>query len=72
MTLFTYRKAESVKDAVGAEGRFLAGGTTLYDLMKLDVERPTALIDVNGLPLDRIEKVDGGLRIGAMARNSAP
>ena len=71
MTLFTYAKAESVKDALGREGRFFAGGTGLYDLMKLDVERPTALIDVNGLPLDRIEKADGGLRIGAMARNSA-
>ncbi len=71
MTLFTYRKAESVKDAVAGEGRFLAGGTTLYDLMKLDVERPESLVDVNGLPLDRIEKEGGGLQIGAMARNSA-
>ncbi len=72
MTLFTYAKAESVKDAVGREGRFLAGGTGLYDLMKLDVERPEALVDVSGLPLEGIERTsDGGLKIGAVARNAA-
>ncbi len=71
MTLFTYKKAHNVNEAVENGGRFLAGGTSLYDLMKLDVERPELLIDVNGLPLDRIEKVDGGLKIGAMARNAA-
>jgi xanthine dehydrogenase YagS FAD-binding subunit len=75
MKLFSYTRTENVRDAVTAAtqgGRFLAGGTTLYDLMKLDVERPDALVDVNGLPLDRIERTTGGgLRIGALARNSA-
>jgi xanthine dehydrogenase YagS FAD-binding subunit len=51
--------------------RFVAGGTTLIDLMKLNVERPEHLIDINGLPLDRIEPLaDGGLKIGATVRNS--
>ena len=55
----------------GAEVRFLAGGTTLVDLMKLDVERPARVVDINRLPLDRIEPTpDGGLRIGATARNT--
>jgi xanthine dehydrogenase YagS FAD-binding subunit len=55
----------------GADIRFLAGGTTLIDLMKLDLERPVRVIDINRLPLDRIEPApDGGLRIGATARNS--
>ena len=52
--------------------RYLAGGTTLVDLMKLDVEQPTQLIDITGLPLDEITALpDGVLRIGAMVRNSA-
>ena len=51
--------------------RFLAGGTTLLDLMKLDVERPTRVIDINRLPLDRIEAIaDGGVKIGATVRNA--
>jgi len=51
--------------------RYLAGGTTLVDLMKLDVEQPTQLIDITGLPLDEVTALpDGGLRIGAMVRNS--
>ena len=55
----------------GADVRFLAGGTTLIDLMKLNVETPSQVIDVNRLPLDRIEATrDGGLKIGATARNS--
>src|SRR4051794_6636718 len=50
---------------------FLAGGTTLVDLMKLGVERPAELIDISSLPLAAIEELpDGGVRIGAMARNS--
>lgn len=75
MNLFTYTRTNDLRDAVTAGtkgGRFLAGGTTLYDLMKLDVERPDALVDVNGLPLDKVEKTEsGGLRIGALARNAA-
>ncbi len=55
----------------GADVRFIAGGTTLIDLMKLNVETPTRLLDVNRLPLDRIEVTsDGGLKIGATVRNS--
>jgi xanthine dehydrogenase YagS FAD-binding subunit len=55
----------------GATVRFVAGGTTLLDLMKLNVETPTTLVDVNRLPLGTIERTpDGGLRIGATARNS--
>ncbi len=55
----------------GADVRFIAGGTTLIDLMKLNVETPKRLIDVNHLPLDKIESLpDGGLTIGAMVRNS--
>jgi xanthine dehydrogenase YagS FAD-binding subunit len=55
----------------GADIRFLAGGTTLVDLMKLNVETPARLIDINRLPFDKIETVSGGgLKIGAMVRNS--
>jgi xanthine dehydrogenase YagS FAD-binding subunit len=55
----------------GADVRFVAGGTTLLDLMKLNVETPSLLIDINQLPLDKIESTaDGGLRIGATVRNS--
>lgn len=55
----------------GADIRFVAGGTTLIDLMKLDVETPERLIDINRLPLDKIEKMpNGGLKIGATVRNS--
>jgi xanthine dehydrogenase YagS FAD-binding subunit len=54
-----------------AEVRFVAGGTTLIDLMKLNVERPKQLVDINLLPLEKIEaSPDGGLVIGALARNS--
>jgi len=55
----------------GAEIRFIGGGTTLIDLMKLNVEQPETLIDINRLPLDKIEALpDGGLTIGAVVRNS--
>src|SRR5690349_13053903 len=51
--------------------RFVAGGTTLIDLMKLDDERPRQVIDINGLPLNKIELLsDGGLNVGALVRNS--
>jgi xanthine dehydrogenase YagS FAD-binding subunit len=56
----------------GADIRFVAGGTTLIDLMKLNVEVPTRVLDINRLPLDEIEVTpDGGLKIGATVRNSA-
>ena len=55
----------------GADVRFVAGGTTLLDLMKLNVETPERVIDINRLPLDSIEATpDGGLKIGATVRNS--
>src|SRR5258707_3871311 len=55
----------------GADVRFVAGGTTLIDLMKLNVETPARLIDINRLPLDKVEATpDGGLKIGATVRNS--
>lgn len=63
--------ASATADLQGVDVRFIAGGTTLVDLMKLGVERPTRLVDVNRLPLAAIEPTpDGGLRIGATARNS--
>jgi xanthine dehydrogenase YagS FAD-binding subunit len=71
---FLFTRAKSVDDALrGAHGnvKFVAGGTTLIDLMKLDVERPEAVIDINALPLAEVIRTgDGGLRIGALARNS--
>ena len=55
----------------GADVRFLAGGTTLIDLMKLNVETPARVLDINRLPFDKIEATrDGGLKIGATVRNS--
>src|SRR5262249_23600645 len=57
--------------AAGADFRFVTGGTTLIDLMKLNVETPGRVADINRLPLDKIDKTaDGGLRIGATVRNS--
>jgi xanthine dehydrogenase YagS FAD-binding subunit len=63
--------AKSPTAQQGAKVRFVAGGTTLIDLMKLNVERPKEVVDINGLPLNRIESSPtGGLVIGALARNS--
>ena len=76
MRAFTYQRVTTVADAVTAAAntagaRFIAGGTNLLDLMKLEIETPAHLIDVNGLGLDRIEATsDGGLRIGALVRNT--
>jgi xanthine dehydrogenase YagS FAD-binding subunit len=76
MRAFTYERASSVEAAAKAaasnpEAKFIAGGTNLLDLMKLDIETPSHLIDVNGLGLDKIEKTsEGGLRIGALVRNT--
>ncbi|MFJ7793878.1 FAD binding domain-containing protein [Pseudomonas sp. NPDC096950] len=76
MRPFTYSRAKSPAEAAALaakiEGsRFIAGGTNLLDLMKLDIETPMHLIDVNDLALDRIEATDqGGLRIGALVRNT--
>ena len=75
MQAFHYEKASDVAGAVNSASvggvKFVAGGTTLIDLMKLNVEQPTGLLDINHLPLDQIEPMpDGGLKIGAMVRNS--
>jgi xanthine dehydrogenase YagS FAD-binding subunit len=76
MRAFTYQRASSPADAAAAAlhtpgARFIAGGTNLLDLMKLEVETPAHLIDVNGLELDKIEPTSGGgLRIGALVRNA--
>jgi xanthine dehydrogenase YagS FAD-binding subunit len=76
MRAFTYERAASPAQAVAAAARtpgarFIAGGTNLLDLMKLEVETPTHLIDVNGLGFDKVESLpDGGLRIGALVRNT--
>jgi len=76
MRPFTYERARSPAEAAAAAARkpgakFIAGGTNLLDLMKLEIEAPTHLIDVNGLALDKIEPTsDGGLRIGALVRNT--
>ncbi|WP_458718437.1 FAD binding domain-containing protein [Pseudomonas gregormendelii] len=76
MRPFTYLRAKSPAEAAALAAqvdgsRFIAGGTNLLDLMKLDIETPTHLIDVNGLALDRIEATpEGGLRIGALVRNT--
>jgi xanthine dehydrogenase YagS FAD-binding subunit len=76
MKSFTFERATSPADAAKAAvaqpgAKFIAGGTNLLDLMKLQIETPQHLIDVNGLSLDTIEPTeDGGLRIGALVRNT--
>ena len=76
MKAFTYERAKSPADAAAAVARtpgakFIAGGTNLLDLMKLQIETPQHLVDVGRLALDRVEPTpDGGLRIGAMVRNT--
>ena len=76
MKAFTFERATSPAAAAAASAshpgaRFIAGGTNLLDLMKLQIETPGHLIDVNGLALDKIEPTsDGGLRIGALVRNT--
>jgi xanthine dehydrogenase YagS FAD-binding subunit len=76
MKAFTYERATSPAQAAAAVGRrpnakFIAGGTNLLDLMKLQIETPDHLVDVNGVGLDEIEMTpDGGLRIGALVRNT--
>ena len=82
MELFQLSRARDVRDAIqagaaaqtaqqGAEVRFLAGGTTLLDLMKLNVERPGRVVDISRLPLNSVEaSPDGGVKIGATVRNA--
>jgi xanthine dehydrogenase YagS FAD-binding subunit len=75
MQAFQYERVDDIGRALNAasvpHAKFVAGGTTLIDLMKLNVERPTTLVDINPLALEKVEKLpDGGLKIGAMVRNS--
>ncbi len=76
MKAFTYQRTRTPAEAAAAAAqhpgaRFIAGGTNLLDLMKLEIETPPHLVDVNGLGLDRIEATpDGGLRVGALVRNT--
>ncbi len=76
MRRFSYERVSSASQAVEAFGRtpaarYIAGGTNLVDLMKLDIEAPAHLIDINRIGLDRIDETeDGGLRIGALVRNA--
>ncbi|MEG3175145.1 xanthine dehydrogenase family protein subunit M [Sphingomonas sp. RB3P16] len=76
MKPFSYERATSPAAAAAAIGRtpnakFIAGGTNLLDLMKLEIEAPQHLVDVNGMGFDKIEATpEGGLRIGALVRNT--
>src|SRR4051812_19339275 len=82
MNTFDLVTPQSINDAVkaqtrsntaqqGANVRFIAGGTNLVDYMKINVEKPAQIIDINSLALDAIKATsDGGLQIGALARNS--
>ncbi|GJD89547.1 Aldehyde oxidoreductase FAD-binding subunit PaoB [Methylobacterium hispanicum] len=76
MKAFSYERPKTVQEAaqIAAErpnARFIAGGTNLLDLMKLQIETPRTLVDVNRLPLDQVADTgDGGLRVGALVRNS--
>src|ERR1700678_754983 len=75
MKAFTYARADSAAHAATISSvigtKIIAGGTNLLDLMKLQIETPSTLVDINRLPLDNIDETsDGGLRIGALVRNS--
>ena len=75
MNPFAYSRtadaAVAVKQVAGdAKATFIAGGTTLLDLMKLRVESPALLVDINAVPLNKIEAIPGGLRIGALVSNT--
>src|SRR5215510_9302896 len=74
MQPFTYVRASNEEHArsagAGAGAGYIAGGTTLVDLMKLEVMQPTTLVDINALELSRIEPHGDGVRIGALAKNS--
>ena len=75
MRTFTYERVTTVDAAIRAaaqpDAKFVAGGTNLLDLMKLEIEHPAHLVDVNALPLTQIEDTaEGGLRVGALVRNA--
>jgi xanthine dehydrogenase YagS FAD-binding subunit len=76
MNSFTYKRAanqaEALREVAGNTGaKFLAGGTNLIDLMKMNVQQPSELVDINRLELKKIEQTSTGLRIGALVSNSA-
>ncbi len=76
MKSFAYLRADDVDAAlqlIGSEpqAKFLGGGTNLVDLMREGIERPDTVIDISRLPLDRIDEVGGGIRIGGLVRNSS-
>ena len=76
MMSFRYVRAQNVADAVrqiagDPKAKLVAGGTNLIDLMKMDIERPTTVVDITHLPLKQVENApSGGLRIGALVRNA--
>ena len=75
MRAFTYERATDARSAAAAVSRpgatFISGGTNLLDLMKLEIEQPSHLVDISRLPLTDIDELpDGGLRIGAQVTNS--
>ncbi len=74
MQPFSYQQAEQADSAIASarsdQSMYLAGGTSLIDLMKLHVQTPQQLVDINALPLAQVERQGDGVRIGAMARNS--
>jgi xanthine dehydrogenase YagS FAD-binding subunit len=63
-------EAEALKAGAAAKTKFIAGGTNLVDLMKAGVMAPEKVIDINGLGMSAIERVEGGIRIGALVRMS--
>jgi xanthine dehydrogenase YagS FAD-binding subunit len=71
---FTYVKpideAAAMRASTDERTVFIAGGTTLVDLMRLEVLRPAHLVDITALPYDKVEEVNGGVKIGALVRNS--
>ena len=71
MRPFSYQRATAPAEALAAQGRFIAGGTNLLDLMKLQIETPDALVDINHIGLDEIAADGEGLRVGALVRNAA-
>jgi xanthine dehydrogenase YagS FAD-binding subunit len=74
MEQFVFTRAltsdQAIASATAPAAKFVAGGTNLIDMMKLSVERPRAIVDINGLPLDQITAANGGLVLGALTRNS--
>lgn len=75
MRQFTYTRPATIKDAIAAHGAkpdvyFIGGGTNLVDLMKMGVEEPTHLVDINRLPFNKIEEHEDGIRIGAGVSNT--